>query len=207
MHSEMLRRLRRLPTAPEVLRQATSCLQAEPSSACLLGEDWDLIYVNPAWDRFAEENGGLSTSGHVLGHSYHSFARDPEISELLRSIQVRVSSGEAFTLFSRCDSPGIERRLASHFLPVSGGGFHGTAVLHLSFEPSIVGQRLAWGVRNTAEPGGLTCSSCHRVLRSGRPGWQLDAMIRAGAVSNSYCPTCEGLLKLTGPLVATEAHK
>lgn len=206
MHSDLLQRLRRLPTEPELRRQATRCLEAEPDSACLLGEDWDVIYVNPAWDRFAEENEGHCTSGHILGQSYHSFSSDRATRELLHSIQIRVNAGEAFTLFTRCDSPGIERRLASHFLPVTGGGFRGTAVLHLTIEPRVFEQRLAWGAQDAAVQERLSCSSCHRVFRGGRPGWHLDVSSNTAAragISSSYCPTCEGLLKWTGPLIAT----
>jgi hypothetical protein len=205
MLSEMLQRL---PTLHEVLTQATRCLAAEADSACLLGEDWEFIYTNPAWDRFAEENGGVSsTQAHLLGRSYVSFSSDAATRELLRSIQVRVSSGEAFTLFTRCDSPGVERRIASHFLPVWGGGFRGTAVLHLTIQAGASGQRLPWGQKDAALREGLSCASCHRVLRGGRPGWHLDerVIVPGAGLSSSYCPTCEGLLQWTGPLVASGA--
>jgi len=208
MLSEMLRRL---PTLHDVLNQATRSLAAEEDSACLLGEDWEFIYVNPAWDRFSEENGGGegTRAADLLGRSYLSFAADGPTRELLHAVQVRVASGEAFTLFTRCDSPGVERRLASHFLPVWGAGFHGTAVLHLTIAPGAFGQRLPWGHKDAVLREGQCCASCHRVLRGGYAGWHLEG--RGGgpdaSLSSSYCPTCEGLLQWTGQLIAAGAHR
>jgi hypothetical protein len=207
MLSEMLRRL---PTLHDVLAQATRALEAEADSACLLGEDWEFIYLNPAWERFAEANGGHGvSSADLLGRSYLSFSSDSLTRELLRSVQVRVSAGEAFTLFTRCDSPGVERRIASHFLPVWGGGFRGTAVLHLSVQPDALSQRLPWGQKDPAVREGLSCGSCHRVLRGGHPGWHLAPRTpEPGAgLSSAYCPTCAGLLQWTGQLIGVGAHR
>ncbi len=194
---------RHFPTRHDVLTQATKCLEAEPDSACLLSDDWEFLYVNPAWERFAEKNGGLrSRALHLIGRSYFSFSGDKTTEQLLRSIQVRVSSGEAFTLFTNCDSPGVARRLASHFVPVSAGGFQGSAVLHLTMERGA--WDLPWGDASGPLPRDQRCSCCHRVLRGGHREWHLEERAKAPLVelSSTSCPTCEGLQQWSGKLVA-----
>jgi hypothetical protein len=192
------------PPLTEALREVARCLDDEPDSACLLGEDWEFLYVNPAWERFAEENGGHSaTTSRLLGQSYLRFAGDPATTQLLQSIQVRVTAGEAFTLATTCDGPQVKRRLASHFLPLWSGNVLATVVLHLVVAPGAAEDRW-WGQKDLAAPPGTTCGSCHR-LRGG-PGWRVDERPDAEGAS-TCCPTCAGLHRWTGRLVATGARR
>jgi hypothetical protein len=159
----------------------------------LLGEHWELLHINAAWVAFGLENGGLRRNSEaVIGQRYVNGASDPATRALLETIHAHTTSGEAFTLCSNCNGPGVERRLASHFLPVPRGHFRGTAVIHSMLSEVRAGEapQGELGLR-----GAELCTCCNRVRRPGERRWRhvtctsKEPLLLASAV----CPTCAGL--------------
>lgn len=81
--------------------------------------DDDIVFVNEAWDTFAQENGAAHlTSTHVLGRSLWDFVTDDTTRLLYRDVLARIRGTTAMRFTFRCDAPACRRHLE---LEVTGG--------------------------------------------------------------------------------------
>lgn len=72
----------------------------------------EIIYVNEAWDRFAEANAGQGiTSEQILGRRLWDFITDPTTRELYRQVLSRTRDARPVRFNFRCDSPDCRRLL------------------------------------------------------------------------------------------------
>ena len=71
-----------------------------------------IVFVNDAWDRFAQANGGEGViSSRILQRSLWDFIADATTQEIYRQILQRARSGHAIHFTFRCDAPQYRRLL------------------------------------------------------------------------------------------------
>lgn len=202
-----------LPGVNVVARSATAAalapllarLEAEPNSACVLGEGGEILAVNAAWDRFAAENGGAPgcIGATVIGKTYFNFIDGGPPRAYFEGAWLRVLAGRAVTVRSECSSAEVVRQLSSLFLPVRIAGVPGAAVIHSVLRVDPVGTpaeplRLATYLRVDGRV--LACTSCRRVQRADGSAWDLHpGLIDAPPPADfAFCPSCLELIASGG---------
>jgi hypothetical protein len=119
----------------DALRLAAE-LEAAGGSACLLGPQGEILYVNDGWDRFALENdGGPGARGEqLLGKRYASFVNGLEARSFFEGLWLRVVAGQPVAYRADCNSAQARRELSTSFTPVRLGTSFGAVVVHSILE-------------------------------------------------------------------------
>jgi len=172
-----------------------STLEASRDVAYQLNSDLQIVYCNPAWDRFAlANNGGLALADRVLGSTIMDFV-PPELLEFYRA--VFASARDTVVEFDyECSSPDSYRTFEMQILPVEEP--NGYAVINaLRVEDRMEKRRpaLLLGPEYLTDAGIITvCSHCRRTRRvdcSDQWDWvpgNLKPVQRN--VSHGLCPIC-----------------
>jgi hypothetical protein len=117
----------------DALRLAAE-LEAAGGSACLLGPQGEILYVNDGWDRFATENDGGAGVGvggeHLLGKRYASFVNGLEARSFFEGLWLRVVAGQPVAYRADLDSKASRREISTSFTPVRLGTGFGAVVVH-----------------------------------------------------------------------------
>lgn len=160
-----------------------------------------LIWVNPAWDRFASANqAGEALLGRaVLGRSLWEFITGPATEHLYRLLFARVrSTGEPVAFPFRCDAPATRRtlRMQIELLPAAG--------LRFTIQSLAETPRDAVPLLDPTVPrsGALItmCSWCKRIAGSGGTWLEIEQAAETlqlfessapPAVTHSVCGACE----------------
>ncbi len=83
----------------------------------------ELVFANPAWDRFAAANSGeFVTAERALGRSLWGFISDATTRQLYRDVLRRVRGGRPVRFNFRCDSPAIRRLMEMDVTLAAAGG-------------------------------------------------------------------------------------
>lgn len=131
-----------LRSAQEQLRQQdanklTALLDALPAHIAVLDADGNIVAVNEAWRRFANEN-GLRDDNHCIGRNYlDACAQAPgpgaaktwAVSAGLRAVLAGERSG--FSIEYSCDSPTEQRWFMLMANPLESGRLAGAVVMHI----------------------------------------------------------------------------
>ena len=172
-------------------------LEAEPAVSFVLDEELRLIYCNPAWDRFAEQNDGhLLLSEKMIGRSVLD-STSAQLSDYYRSLyngvlRDRKPRDHDF----HCSSPDLERLMRMHVLPLRK-----TAALVISCSTRIEqshrvpSEEPIEGRYRNHHGMVVMCSNCRRTRRGegDRETWDwVSGFVKHQpvGVSHSICGLC-----------------
>jgi hypothetical protein len=175
-------------------------LEADPNSIYALARDLTLNYVNPAWLKFARDNGGESAiSEHfTIGTSIAEAFSGPLKTYYLGIYSDLLSTGEVWHHEYECSAENIYRLYHQTIYPLRNKA--GLLVVNslLVEQPHGIGlsQATKHLLKTYQEPNGLItgCSHCKRVRRVLTPDvwdWisQWNETVPAN-MSHSLCPLC-----------------
>lgn len=180
---------------PLLARFDLARLEALPDAAYgVWRTDLRLAYVNPAWARFAEENGGRSVTGDwPLGRSLAECLPTPLERFYLDAWSGCVRSGEPWSHDYECSSPTVYRLFHQVVYPLGAGGLLVTNALREERAPDAPDHTPD---RARFERDGIitTCSHC-RCFRDVDDRWRrVSEWVRQmpPMVSHGLCPACFG---------------
>ena len=81
-----------------------------------------LVYVDGAFQRFADSTGVPDLPSHWLGQSVWGCFGDDELRAVYVALVARARAGRALSITTRCDSPGGHRTAAIELAPWTDGG-------------------------------------------------------------------------------------
>ena len=178
----------------------------------LLNAELEIVYTNPAWDRFAQDNAGF----HVAGAAVHGLNVMSVVPEPLMAFY-----GRLFSRFEHehvpmgfdfeCSSAGWHRRMRMDVYPqAASGGYLMVSSLRREVEHTAKAE-VANRARYFSEEGVVTmCSHCRRTRRAvADPTWDWVPQYVAEqpeAVSHGLCPVCSAYFySHTGPITPSPA--
>ncbi len=201
-----------MPPAPgrPALAAARAILAAEASSACLLDARGVILFVNPAWDRFARENGGEpgALGEAVLGTRWLDHVRGDEVRAHHGRLLERALAGQGWSgvlHLGECNSPTEARLVVSRLervLSGAGGEPVGVAAVYTvlatrplaELHPPVEAEAASY---RRADGYVVQCACCRRVQSPAELArWDLvPALIahRAGQVTHGLCELCARL--------------
>jgi hypothetical protein len=165
-----------------------------PSTCYMLGADLEITYCNPAWDRFAAENGGAGlVAESVLNRPVLDFfttvMRDYYADLLARAGDTREMQCQEY----ECSSAAVFRSFQMQIYPLKNGF---AVVNSLRAERTHSQEKLQPFDQTYLQSNGLLrmCSNCRRTSRKGDsaqwdwvPGY-LDQGLRN--ITHGICPVC-----------------
>jgi len=174
-----------------------AAVDADPSVVFALDSSLHIIYCNPAWDRFASENGGRELQKPApLGHSVLDFitgALRPFYECAYRRV---LEGGAPWEHLYECSSASVYRAFALRVLPMkqSAGllAINSLRVERAHDRPSFAGLDEVYRQSNGVI---VMCSHCRRTRRrlGDREAWDWvsDYVARRPLqVSHGLCETC-----------------
>lgn len=177
---------------PSFLEEAFSAseLDASKSTIAVIDPIGDILWVNAAWRRFAEENGGRPDA-YVPG-SYFDGILSPE-RELYRAIFAdALTRGTVYTQEYECSSSDTYRLYQLRALPIDNQALileHSPAISHpQSGSGEGTDERLE-GYRD-AHGFVLQCSNCRRVRHADTQSWDWLAALVARPIPSTTHGTC-----------------
>jgi len=171
-------------------------LSRDPSTVVLLDPHGFVLWTNPAWYRFAEENGGQAVlSGFGIGSSYGAGISGELRAYFEDAFQRCFGEGRVFELDYECPSPTKRRFMRLRALPILGAGI---VLSHsLVAESSDLPEAAAAVEARYLNPQGIIvqCSNCRRVRQAQVDQWDwVPDWIRTvdPRVSHGLCELCKG---------------
>jgi len=168
-------------------------LEAAPDTVYGVWSDWRLGYANPAWDHFAQGNGGAEVLRRwPLGADLRTAISAELWAMLAPGFEGALRSGAPWAHRYECSSPGIFREFQLIAFPLQGQGL---LLVHRLVEERPH-QRLAGeaGATWRNENGHVVqCSYCRCLRRHGTDEWVWVPEVVAKPVpetTHSICPTC-----------------
>ena len=175
-------------------------LEAHPHSTYALSRELSLIYLNPAWFRFAEENGGEPAISKRFGVGTAAGAAIPESLREFYSdaYQRALQSGEIWHHEYECSSPDVYRRYHQTVYPFhnrSGLLVVNSLVQEQPHSPETHAASPPHENRYTGPEGLIIqCCHCRRAQRAAEPdlwdwvpAWVKRMPLKATA---GICPIC-----------------
>jgi PAS domain-containing protein len=180
---------------PELLRPAfdAAALEQVESNIAVLDADGHILWVNPAWVRFAQENGAEARTPE--GGSYFD-AISPPLRDFYReAFSKALATGGVFDQEYECSTPDKRRIFRLRALPVEARALlveHSLVAEYDHGEPS----HEAIAERYVREDGTLLqCSHCRRVRAASTHSWEWVRQWVAAPhpeTSHGICPSCVG---------------
>jgi len=168
-------------------------LERAEASIAVIGPSGDILWVNPYWRQFAEENGGEAWRD---GRGSYLDGIAPPLRDFFRTVFANVLlTGEAYEQDYECSSPEKARHYRLRILPI---GTHALVLEHslVDIRPHDT-ERVAGAAADYTTPGGIIvqCSNCRRVRRPGTRAWDWVPPLVANLhpkISHGICPSCVG---------------
>ena len=191
-----------------MLEAVAEVLDGEAGSACLLDPVGVILWVNRAWDRFAQENGGApgALGASVVGSPFLDHICAGEVRSQHAAALARARSLIApapvggVVLVGECNSDRVARLMASRFEPLRAqdGTLLGISAVYTFLREGPIGEsyppveRDPEGYRGR---GGLIrqCACCRRVRDPIANAWDLVPSLVSSPrpdVSHGICPLC-----------------
>ena len=167
-------------------------LAHQPASICAVDPSGAIVWVNPAWRRFAIENGAPEVAN---APSYYGGISEPLREDFVRAFETSLRTGTPFELDYECSSPEERRTFRLRALPIRSEGL---LVEHARVATSIHPDEPHLPLDDRyADANGmiLQCANCRRVrcVSSGAfdwvPAWVLTPRPQT---SHGICPSCAG---------------
>ena len=180
-------------TFPELLKPRfnEAALAASPSSIAVIDRPGSILWVNPAWQRFAEENGAAGASRQW--RSYLDAIQPPLREYFEQAFRHTLDGGAVFEMEYECSSPTQRREFHMRALPVGG---HTLIVEHalrvdVPHEPEAIAA--AHEAYITTAGFVAQCSNCRRLRApaSGAFHW-VPAFVQRPHPQTTHviCPSC-----------------
>jgi len=151
---------------------ARAVLDALPSQIAVLNDSGNILAVNEAWRRFADENGGSPVG---VGASYFDACRRAEGADVaeaqaaLTGIQAVLDcSTSRFTLEYPCHAPGLERWFLLSVVPLYDHRGDSIVVSHLNITERRKSEQELREGEIKVSPADGTRLGRHSHIRSGR---------------------------------------
>jgi len=192
-----------------MLAAVAAALETEAGSACIVDPDGVVVWVNAAWDRFAEANGGApgALGSAVVGtrfvdHLAGGEVRSHHLAAFAHALRMDDPSPPGgLVMVGECNSPSTARLVTSCFAPLRTpkGELLGVSAVYTVLREAPIGECYP---PVTSDPdayraaSGLIrqCACCRRVRRPGEPAcWDLVPALVAARhphVSHGICPLC-----------------
>ncbi len=166
----------------------------DPAIIYALDEDLRLVRCNPAWDRFARDNGAAELSGsRALGVSVLDVTPKILRDFYLTAYQsVRNFRRQWWHIFD-CSSPGVSRSFQMRVLPA---GAKGLLVVNTLIREEPHQETAAARVEQYTDAEGVVtmCAHCRRVEHLTQPGrwdWIPSLLLLNGTLARAgLCPFC-----------------
>jgi hypothetical protein len=195
------------PGGSAILSATQAILAREANSACLLDVRGVIRFVNPAWDRFASENGGApgALGAAVVGTAFLDHVAGHEVRAHHARLLERALAGQGWSgvvQLGECNSPTEARLIAARFERVLSGSVEkpvGIAAVYtiLTARPLAEAYRTMEAEEAAYRgPNGLLvqCACCRRVQFAADPDrWDLlPRLIESPAemVTHGLCDLC-----------------
>jgi hypothetical protein len=173
-----------------------SSLDHSDDVVCALDNALCIVYCNPAWDRFAAQNGGTTCrSSKIIGTPLFQCISESLTRFFRTAFDVVLESGDPFEFDYECSSAQTYRIFRMRILPISGPAslllVHSLRVEKPHDRPSLPPDDARY-----RSPAGFIVMCCHcrrtkRVAEAGAWDWVPDYV--AGVpprVSTGMCSTC-----------------
>lgn len=167
-------------------------LSASPSTVAVIDRDGVLLWCNPAWWRFAEENGAEARS--VSSRSYFEAIQGPFREHYERAFAEALATDRVFEEDYECSTPHRRRVYRVRAMPFRGEG--------LVLEHSMVAEappvaESEWPTSSYAGANGTIaqCGNCRRVHHRPSSAWHwVPALVERvhPMTSHVICPSCVG---------------
>lgn len=190
-------------------------LAADRDPGCLLDTDGAFLFVNDAWERFAQANGGGSrcTASALIGTRMLDHVTGDAPRRMLRHLLERALRARV-TQTSECNGPDVARLVAAQLEPVTTGA---GAPVGIAVVYRVVRERPIGDVypledatsRSWRGPAGLEqCSTCRRTRRPDVPDeWDLVPGLVAAPPRDTQFGCCPRCLALHHGETAAEATR
>jgi hypothetical protein len=171
-------------------------LAGDASTLIALDPHYSIQWVNPAWERFARDNGGAATlQRFAIGTSYLEGIGGPLRDYYRSAFDNALLTGEPFYLDYECSSSDVFRRFHMLALPVGGEGLLVTHSQIVERPHDREGHEAL--ERAYRFPSGMVvqCANCRRVRRSDGSSWDwVPAWVTATpeVTSHGICASCRG---------------
>ncbi len=171
-------------------------LAPSPDVICVLDADLRITYCNPAWDRFAQENGGRDCrAADVIGQPLLENIPETLARFFRTAFEVVRDSEQPFEFDYECSSALVFRMFRMRMLPIAGAGDF--MVVHtLRVERPHDRASVPPDDERFRGPNGLLvmCCHCRRTRRVAEPtvwDWVPDYVARPPErVSAGICSAC-----------------
>ena len=181
---------------PEFLEAAFDlpALERVESTIAVIDPAARLLWVNPAWHRFARENGGEESV--FAGSESYLDGIAPPLKDFYRSVFANaLATGEVFEQDYECSSPEKRRLFRLRVLPIEGKGLLLEHALNAEGAHEGASENDVEARYVSAAGIILQCSNCRRVRRHDSHAWEwapgFVARPRANT-SHGLCPSCVG---------------
>ena len=169
-------------------------LEETESNVALIDGAGEILWVNPAWRRFAQANG--DGHSHYDRGSYFDAITPPLRDYFYEAFRDSLASGTPYTQEYQCSSPTIFRIFHLRALPIEGALLileHSLLVGHAHDAVTDVGN---FSVDKYCDNDGLIkqCSNCRRVNQPQSMRWDFIPRLVEKIdprTSHGLCPSCE----------------
>lgn len=182
-------------------RFGVAALEGHAGAIYVVDADWRLHYMNPAWSRFAAENGGEPAIGRR--YTRGSSLLDAFASDELRDFYVTNYSrcretGRLWRHEYDCSAPDLPRRFQQLVYPLPGGHLLIVNSRRIDTPEFPAAASTVDGSCTYRDVHGLIhqCAHCRRVCTAADdscwdwvPDWAREIPLSA---SHTFCPTCAG---------------
>ncbi len=167
-------------------------LSASPSTVTVIDRDGEVLWCNPAWWRFAEENGADLAS--VSPRSYFEAIQGPFREHYERAFAEALATDRVFEQDYECSCPSRRRWFRLRAMPMAGAG--------LVLEHSLIAEAplhadADWpaSAYESAQGTIAQCGNCRRVHHLETSAWHwVPSLVEHihPKTSHVICPSCVG---------------
>jgi hypothetical protein len=177
-----------------------SVVEAENSVIFCLDPDLRITYCNPAWDRFAQENGGHELLRPApIGRSVLDYISAPVRDHYARLYERILNQSDPWEEDFECSSQTLYRRFRSRLIPMkNNSGLLVMNYLHEERQHDAASCAPVEEVYRTPQGVIVMCASCRRTRRANDPveTWDWVPHFVGNTplmVSHGVCPPCREL--------------
>ena len=174
----------------------TEALAKESSTLVAVDPEGTILWVNPAWWRFAQDNGGQQVlTRYGIGSSYYDGIGGNLRDYFVSAFRDALARMRVFEQDYECSSPDTQRLMRLRALPIRDGGLllEHTCIAEIErpeggASPVEVRYLNAHGVI-------VQCSNCRRIRRKDEAVWDwVPSWVASphSAISHGLCAVCTG---------------
>jgi hypothetical protein len=174
----------------------TEALAKESSTLVAVDPHGKILWTNPAWQRFAQENAGHDVlTRYGVGSSYYDGIGTELRDYYVSAFHDALAQRQVFEQDYECSSPDLQRLMRLRVLPIPDSGLllEHTCVAELA-HPDAGASAVEERYLNTHGVI-VQCSNCRRIRRKEEPVWDwVPTWVSSphAAISHGLCAVCTG---------------